>query len=227
MFKENKYTKCYYSIINRRQIHKLNITNSENHHIIPKSIGGSNDKTNLVRLSPREHYICHLLLTKMCKLHPHEKSMWFALHCLSNGFGHKERHNSKLYEIFKLKAMKIRSEAYSGENNPFYGKTHKEESKLYGDKNPTKRPEVRDKMSKPKDCSNRHVPCSEEKKIKLSKALLGKKDSEDVKLKKKLSKQNLVWVHNKIDKPKQIHSSLLEQHIENGYSRGRGPMSLW
>ena len=36
----------------------------ENHHIIPKFLGGDNSKKNLVKLTPREHYLCHLLLTK-------------------------------------------------------------------------------------------------------------------------------------------------------------------
>ena len=37
----------------------------EKHHIIPKSCGGSNKKENLVALTAKEHFICHLLLTKM------------------------------------------------------------------------------------------------------------------------------------------------------------------
>lgn len=36
----------------------------EKHHIIPKSLGGPNHKENLVDLSAREHFVCHLLLTK-------------------------------------------------------------------------------------------------------------------------------------------------------------------
>ena len=34
----------------------------EKHHIQPRSLGGSNDPENLVLLTPREHYIAHLLL---------------------------------------------------------------------------------------------------------------------------------------------------------------------
>ena len=36
----------------------------ENHHIIPRSMGGSDEKENLVKLTPKEHYICHLCLIK-------------------------------------------------------------------------------------------------------------------------------------------------------------------
>ena len=35
---------------------------TENHHILPKSEGGADEKSNLVRLYPREHFIAHWLL---------------------------------------------------------------------------------------------------------------------------------------------------------------------
>ena len=35
----------------------------ENHHILPKCLGGTNDSENLVLLTAKEHYICHKLLT--------------------------------------------------------------------------------------------------------------------------------------------------------------------
>lgn len=35
------------------------------HHIIPRCIGGTDSHENLVKLTAREHYIAHLLLTKM------------------------------------------------------------------------------------------------------------------------------------------------------------------
>lgn len=37
----------------------------EQHHIIPRSFGGSDDNDNLVELTLREHYIAHLLLYKI------------------------------------------------------------------------------------------------------------------------------------------------------------------
>jgi len=35
----------------------------ENHHIIPKCLGGKDNKDNRILLTAREHYICHKLLT--------------------------------------------------------------------------------------------------------------------------------------------------------------------
>jgi hypothetical protein len=61
-FKQNKYTKWYFNIINNPDI---TATYTELHHIIPAGMGGSDDKENLVRLSARQHFIAHLLLIKM------------------------------------------------------------------------------------------------------------------------------------------------------------------
>jgi hypothetical protein len=62
VFLENKYTKWYFNIIRN-----ANPTTSyvEKHHIIPRCIGGTNHRENLVSLTAREHFVCHLLLTKM------------------------------------------------------------------------------------------------------------------------------------------------------------------
>ena len=35
---------------------------TEKHHIVPKCLGGSNDKSNIVKLTAREHFLCHWLL---------------------------------------------------------------------------------------------------------------------------------------------------------------------
>ena len=60
------YARIYYRIIENRLIHPFD-GYTESHHIIPKSLGGSDSKDNLVRLSAREHFVCHWLLVKMYK----------------------------------------------------------------------------------------------------------------------------------------------------------------
>ncbi len=66
MYLQNKYTKWYYSIIQNAQarILPLNVY-FEKHHVIPRSLGGNNKHTNIAKLTPKEHFVCHLLLTKM------------------------------------------------------------------------------------------------------------------------------------------------------------------
>jgi hypothetical protein len=39
----------------------------EVHHILPISLGGTNENINLVKLTAKEHYIAHLLLTKFIR----------------------------------------------------------------------------------------------------------------------------------------------------------------
>lgn len=46
-------------------MNRTNTGYTERHHIIPKSLNGSDSRDNLVRLTTREHFICHKLLTKM------------------------------------------------------------------------------------------------------------------------------------------------------------------
>lgn len=64
MYLSNKYTIVYNNIISRAKARVLD-GYSEKHHIIPKCLGGKDTKENLVRLTAREHFICHRLLVKM------------------------------------------------------------------------------------------------------------------------------------------------------------------
>jgi hypothetical protein len=63
----NKYTKWYCNIILKALERDKPISYLEKHHILPKSfkLGGERDKENMVNLTLKEHFICHLLLTKM------------------------------------------------------------------------------------------------------------------------------------------------------------------
>lgn len=71
MFIDSKYKNWYYNIISnarnratsRAEANKI-LGYSERHHVIPKCMGGQDNKENLVYLSSREHFLCHLLLVK-------------------------------------------------------------------------------------------------------------------------------------------------------------------
>lgn len=102
MYLDNKYTNWYNAIINNAR-QRTPIGYTEKHHIIPSSLGGTNEHTNLVILTPREHFICHLLLTKMTTGNDYYK-MSYALHMLSNANNIGEGRyvpNSRLYEYSK------------------------------------------------------------------------------------------------------------------------------
>lgn len=61
---DNKYTRHYWKLINSRKNRTIDVY-TEKHHIIPRSLGGNNSKDNLISLTPREHFVAHLLLSKM------------------------------------------------------------------------------------------------------------------------------------------------------------------
>lgn len=53
----------------------------EKHHIIPKSMGGSDEQKNLIDLFPEEHLVAHLLLTK---IHPSNRDLLHAAFLMSS-----------------------------------------------------------------------------------------------------------------------------------------------
>ena len=60
-----QYQKHYDLLMSKALIRTAKVENLEKHHILPKSLGGSNEQNNLVYLTMREHFVAHKLLTKM------------------------------------------------------------------------------------------------------------------------------------------------------------------
>lgn len=102
MFLINKYYNWYCSII-ERALTRIPLKNYEKHHIIPKSLGGGNLNDNLVKLTPREHFICHILLTKFT-FGDSRRKMIYASNRMHYG---KNRyvHTGRLYEKIRLEAI--------------------------------------------------------------------------------------------------------------------------
>jgi hypothetical protein len=101
-FLENKYTTWYYNIISRALARTLlNNEYTELHHIIPKSLGGNNLKENLVILTAKEHFVCHILLTKMTTSSFKSKMIHAAIG-MKRSRKYQHRYiNSRLYEQVK------------------------------------------------------------------------------------------------------------------------------
>lgn len=125
MFIQNKYTQWYNNIIDRAK-HREITGYTEKHHIIPKSLGGSDDKENLVSLTAREHFICHYLLTKMTT-GLDKRSMWHATWTMANLHNpitqQRYKISSRIYELIKQKNALALSEANTGKSSKRKGKT--------------------------------------------------------------------------------------------------------
>lgn len=128
IFLQNKYTAWYYSIINHAKTRQLE-SYTEIHHIIPKSIGGDNTPENLVSLTAREHYICHMLLCKMTQSN-HKSKMNYAIWRMTNSGNYII--NSRTYEYIRKNHSKFISEAKTGvKRKPFSDKTRKNMSEAH------------------------------------------------------------------------------------------------
>jgi hypothetical protein len=128
IFIHNKYTRIYNSIIHNAQARSQFNCYSEKHHIIPKSLGGNNAKSNLAVLTAREHFICHWLLTKMVSGQDiHKMKLALSKMCSSSKTHNNNRYmvSGRIYELVR----KACSKASSGKNNPMYGKTHTVETR--------------------------------------------------------------------------------------------------
>lgn len=80
MFTTNKYHSLYFKIIKRAQARTVAAnTKVEIHHIVPRSLGGTNDAANLVALTLKEHWICHKLLVRCLTDPVHVRKMYNAL----------------------------------------------------------------------------------------------------------------------------------------------------
>lgn len=80
----------------------------EKHHILPRSMGGSNEADNLVALPPRAHFLAHWMLWKAYNNGKMALAFWMMACC--NGM----RINSKSYAAVRADAVKTIAETRKG-----------------------------------------------------------------------------------------------------------------
>lgn len=183
MFIDNKYSRWYYSIILARQGDPYLSGCSEKHHILPKSLGGSNDSCNIVVLSLREHFICHLLLPKFI-VGPERSKMVRArwLMCTKAGRKvHDYRVNSRTFAQARKEYVTLQADAMRARRHTQSTKD-KIALRVTGEKNGRfgKRKEV---TVRSLDAATRSRQSSPEHRTKLSKAKQGKPRSDETKQK--------------------------------------------
>ena len=168
IFLSNKYSKYYYNIItnalqaDRKKLPKTNknFVYYESHHVIPKSVkpefkDWKLNPWNKVLLTPKEHFICHLLLTKMLSGKDKNK-MVYALWGMTNQASkyQGDRFKSNLYAAYKIKMQQSLTSDRKGKS---YVERYGEEKAI----------EIRKKQS----ASAGHTRHTEEHKQKVSKLI--------------------------------------------------------
>lgn len=117
---QSKYADLYEKLISQPD---LNLDYSESHHIVPRSLGGDDSPSNLVRLSARKHFLCHYLLCKMVTTNSKSwHSMVKAFNMMSASSKNMTRYfNSRLYEYARKNMSSIMSQLQDGKGNSQYG----------------------------------------------------------------------------------------------------------
>ena len=103
------YQKIYNNIIQRGRTRILE-GYKEKHHIVPRCLDGTDDESNLVSLTPEEHYLCHLLLVK---INPNNIRLVRAAMFMVSSNSNVQR-NNKAYGWLKRQY----SDYMRGPNNP-------------------------------------------------------------------------------------------------------------
>lgn len=172
----NKYSKLYHKITSNA---KQRITEgyTETHHIIPQSLGGNNDRDNLVELTAREHFICHWLLIKMTEGEDRSK-MLYALNGMKAENRYQQRYHTKItarvYEKYRIEHALNHSKVMKGRHAHNKGRKMSEEQKQL----------LREKAKANHAGGKVYSKESQEKRIA---KVLGRKDTEEAKLKKSLA----------------------------------------
>ncbi len=243
----NKYEKWYKNITDSAK-HRITKNYTEKHHILPKSLGGSDSVTNLVYLTAREHFICHWLLTKIYTEGEEHWKMINAFRMMRAENPKQKRYTTKItarvYSNLKEEYSVLQSERYKGTGNGFYGKKHSEEVKNRiseankGDKNASKRPETKKKIAESK-IGKKRDSFGNTWRLNLSKAssgenngMYGKSHSDETKQKQRERaigrKQSNETIQKKADairgmkREKKLCSHCEKLVAVNGYARWHG-----
>ena len=191
MFLQNKYKFWHDNIINRAKNRKLS-GYKERHHIIPKCLNGSNDKSNLVNLTAKEHFVVHMLLCKFTNGDVRKKMLCaFNAMCIQFNKGRR-------YKITSRISQKLREDlaVYLREIN------------------------IGKKLSPETIAKIKEYKHTDEHKQKIKDAR--KKQVFTDETRKKYSKiySNLVWI-NKLGNSKRVTKQILKEYLKKGYKLGR------
>ena len=120
----------YTAIIHNRQLNPLSKDEyGEIHHVVPRSCGGGNDKSNLVKLTPEEHYKCHYLLPFIYTEGKEHKSMvyawWMVAHTRDGADTSEKEYGQLKREFSKMQSERGKNLQFSEEARRKISEAHK------------------------------------------------------------------------------------------------------
>ncbi len=194
----------------------------ENHHIIPRCMNGTDDNTNLILLTAREHFVAHWLLVK---IYPDNFKLIYALNSFAltnsgrrSGCSHLYKYARELYiqalkhdDVWKRKMAKSLSELIWVKNEKTGDclRIHKNSLDSFLSLGYTNGRFIKHRISP-----------SKETREKISKSHKGKTCTTEQKQVLSQNGKNKVWICNGIEN-KHIQKEELEIYLNCGWNRGR------
>ena len=103
------YWQRYKKLIAYCRARKLKAKYTEMHHIMPKSLGGSDAEQNLIKLSAREHYIAHWILAKCFTKKTHKRKMQYAFWAMVTTHKQQRKLTARQFDRARLIVAKANS----------------------------------------------------------------------------------------------------------------------
>ena len=215
----NKYQTWYQNITDRARSRTLE-GYVERHHVVPRSLGGSDDVGNLVSLTAREHFVCHWLLTKIYTGEARHK-MINAMYIMRAEGPYQKRYESKItsrvYNTLREEYSKYISNLNKGRVQPLE-ENIKQKAAQTGRKRAPFSDEWREKMSKSKQGENNNrygAVVLESTRQKIGDKIRGRKQTDEEKARRSAANMGRV-------KPKKLCLHCNQQIAVNTYPRFHG-----
>lgn len=246
IFTNKFYSKVYFSTIEKAVKRGWKKARGrERHHIIPQSLGGNNDKSNLVYLSCREHFLCHWLLVKITEGEYYHK-MVYALMGMRAKNEYQDRYETiftaRVYEKYRIEHAEYHSKLMKSKNLVPWNKggveitdEHRKNLSIAAKNRPKPTAETIAKRIATVTGTKR----SQETKIKMSLAAKGKPKgpmSEEEKLKRSVKQKGIAKVKthganvanavlgnisiNKDNIEKKVKKDTLQSYLDDGWQLG-------
>ncbi len=227
------YNKIYQDLIIKAKGRTLNESDYyERHHILPKCLGGVNTSDNIVNFLPEEHFVAHLLLVK---IYPTNIKLIYAANMMSVS-GTCTKRNNKRYGWLKRRLSLATSKnrigrvaITNGENVRFVTSDSTIPEGWKRGRLPMSLTS-KEKLSKAKKGKHVHTEQHKQKlqsKMLLSNPFKGKTHTKEVKQFLSERNKNRRWVYNPTTLEfKNIDKNQVDQYLQDGWCRGRNPLSL-